>query len=157
LADTSRARAIYELGINQQLSTPEILWKSVIDFEVNEGERDRARELYEKLTTQSGHFKVWIAYALFEATAITIGGEEDDEDEEGGGAEGATVLPGDPELARQVFKRGYDDLKAKGEIEPVRHYCFFHFSLNRGWLAFSGLSCLRRGKNGRRRMDRRTT
>lgn len=115
LADVARARAIYDLGVRQQLASPEILWKSYIDFEVGEGQRERARDLYERLAALSGHYKVWIAYGLFEGSPITIGGDEEDEDEE----TEPTVLPGDPAIARQVFRKGYNDLKARGEIEGV--------------------------------------
>ena len=42
--DVERARAVYELAINQpRLDMPEILWKSYIDFEVEMEETDRAR------------------------------------------------------------------------------------------------------------------
>lgn len=84
---------------------PELLWKSYIDFEIEEGERERARVLYERLIERSGHFKVWISYALFEASpirAISV----DDEDEEN-----VPTTPGDPERARAVFERGYQFLK----------------------------------------------
>ena len=89
LEDFSRTRGIFELGITQQqLSMPEVLWKAYIDFEVEEGEREKARELYERLVAMSGHFKVWISYALFEAEPINIPRsqrEELEEEEEGWG------------------------------------------------------------------------
>ncbi|KAH9167064.1 protein prenylyltransferase [Lactarius sanguifluus] len=98
LADYSRARGIFELGVSQSpLSMPELLWKAYIDFEVEEGERSRARALYERLTSTSGHWKVWVAYAMFEAQPIQPPRDERD-----------------LELARQVFQRGYKDLKTKG-------------------------------------------
>jgi len=96
---------------------PEILWKAYIDFEVEEGERAAARALYERLIALSGHVKVWISYALFEAEAIPLPRvereeeeeEEEDEDEE----KEAKMVPGDQALARQVFEKGYKDLKSK--------------------------------------------
>jgi crooked neck len=102
---------------------PEVLWKAYIDFEIEEGERATARSLYERLIALSGHVKVWISYALFEAEPIPIlraerEEEEEDEDEE---AERKTV-PGDPVLARQVFERGYRDLKSKGLKSEVGVY-----------------------------------
>ncbi|KIY53264.1 protein prenylyltransferase [Fistulina hepatica ATCC 64428] len=120
LQDFARTRAIFELGISQlPLSMPELLWKKYIDFEVEEGERETARSLYERLVKLSGHVKVWISYALFEAEAIPVARalreEEEDEDEE---AEVPTV-PGDPELARQVFERGYKDLRSR-ELKSER-------------------------------------
>ena len=94
---------------------PELLWKAYIDFEIEEGEREIARSLYERLIALSGHVKVWISYALFEGEPIPVPRtereeEEDEADEE---AESKTV-PGDVVLARQVFERGYKDLKSKG-------------------------------------------
>ena len=111
---------------------PEVLWKAYIDFEIEEGERATARSLYERLIALSGHVKVWISYALFEAEPIPIPRaereeeeEDEDEDEEDEEAERKTV-PGDPVLARQVFERGYKDLKSKGLKSEVSVYsiCF---------------------------------
>ncbi|KAH0582458.1 NineTeen Complex (NTC) component [Termitomyces sp. 'cryptogamus'] len=116
LQDFDRTRAIFELGISQpSLSMPELLWKAYIDFEIEEGERETARSLYERLVTLSGHVKVWIAYALFEAEPIPIPRteREDEDEDEDEGAEVRTV-PGDPARARAVFERGYKDLKSKG-------------------------------------------
>ena len=66
---------------------PELLWKAYIDFETEEGEREKARELYERLVQLSGHVKVWISYATFEAEPIPIPRamreEAEDEEEEG--------------------------------------------------------------------------
>ncbi|KAF9445713.1 protein prenylyltransferase [Macrolepiota fuliginosa MF-IS2] len=116
LQDFARTRAIFKLGVSQSpLSMPEILWKAYIDFEIDEGERDNTRDLYEKLVAQSGHVKVWISYALFEGEAIPIPRaereeeEEEDEDEE----QEVKTAPGDPIRARQVFERGYKDLKER--------------------------------------------
>ncbi|KAJ7449957.1 pre-mRNA-splicing factor CLF1 [Mycena latifolia] len=114
LQDFARTRAIFELGVSQSpLSMPELLWKAYIDFEIEEGERETARSLYERLIQLSGHVKVWISYALFEAEPIPIPRalrEDEDEDEE---AE-VRVVEGDATLARQVFERGYKDMKSKG-------------------------------------------
>ena len=47
LGDVDRARAIYELAVSQpRLDMPEILWKAYIDFEIEQDEPDRARDLY---------------------------------------------------------------------------------------------------------------
>ncbi|KAG6821427.1 NineTeen Complex (NTC) component [Arthromyces matolae] len=115
LQDFDRTRAIFELGIAQgQLSMPELLWKAYIDFEIEEGERETARSLYDRLVALSGHVKVWISYALFEGEPIPLPrAEREDEDDEDEDAEVKTV-PGDPILARAVFERGYKDLKSKG-------------------------------------------
>ena len=87
LADFARVRAIFELGVSQTaLSMPELLWKAYIDFETEEGEREKARDLYERLVQLSGHVKVWISYATFEAEPIPIARalreEAEDEEEE---------------------------------------------------------------------------
>lgn len=97
---------------------PELLWKAYIDFEVEEGERARARELYERLAAASGHWKVWVAYAMFEAQPIQLPRDEredeDDDDEEGDEEKEPKMVEGNLELARQVFQKGYKDLKSKG-------------------------------------------
>ena len=117
LADYNRARGIFELGVSQTpLSMPELLWKAYVDFEVEEGERAHARALYERLAASSGHWKVWVAYAMFEAQPIQLPRDErEDEDEDEGDEEREPkMVEGDLELARQVFQKGYKDLKNKG-------------------------------------------
>lgn len=110
LGDLVRARAIFELATFQPaLDMPELLWKSYIDLEVEEGERERVRALYERLLERSGHVKVWISYALFESA--TIGVNEDD-----GDTPGDDIPPenqGNPQRAREIFERGYKDLRGK--------------------------------------------
>lgn len=123
LQDFPRTRGIFELGVaQQQLAMPEILWKAYIDFEIAEGERERTRELYERLIQLSGHVKVWIAYALFEGEAIPVPRDDREEDEEGDDDEEVEVktTPGDPVKAREVFQRSYNDLKSKKLIDEVR-------------------------------------
>ena len=39
--------------------------QSYIDFEIGEGERERTRELYERLLQRTHHVKVWMSYADF--------------------------------------------------------------------------------------------
>jgi crooked neck len=92
---------------------PEIVWKAFIDFESGEGERERARNLYERLLERTSHVKVWISFALMEIS--TLGGGED---EDGNEIEGED---GEPALAREVFERGYKSLRARGEKEDVSH------------------------------------
>ncbi|TFY53910.1 hypothetical protein EVG20_g9917 [Dentipellis fragilis] len=116
LADYGRARGIFELGVAQSpLSMPELLWKAYIDFEVDEGEREKARALYERLVGISGHWKAWVAFALFEAQAMQLPRDEREEEEEEEDEEAEVkMVDGDLEIARQVFQRGYKDLKSKG-------------------------------------------
>ncbi|KAF8513591.1 protein prenylyltransferase [Hysterangium stoloniferum] len=112
LQDLPRTRAIYELALSQPqgLSMPELLWKSYIDFEVDEGERERARALYERLVERSGHWKVWVSYALFEAAPIRAAQVEEEENVEED-EENVPMEPGDPVRARVIFERGYKALK----------------------------------------------
>ena len=113
-------RAIYELGISRsQLAMPEVLWKSYIDFESVEGayerERTRVRALYERLVEKTGHVKVWISWALFEGGELKPPAEEDDDE-----TQEVEGMPGDLEKARDVFERGYKDLRGKGLKDEVR-------------------------------------
>ncbi|XP_023331526.1 crooked neck-like protein 1 [Eurytemora carolleeae] len=67
LGDVERARALYELAIGQpRLDMPEILWKAYIDFEIEQEETDRARDLYKRLLQRTQHVKVWLSFAQFE-------------------------------------------------------------------------------------------
>ena len=45
---------------------PEILWKAYIDFEIEQEETDRARDLYKRLLQRTQHVKVWLSFAQFE-------------------------------------------------------------------------------------------
>jgi len=113
LEDFSRAHAIFELAVSQSaLLTPELLWKAYIDFEIEEGDREKVRLLYERLVNLSGHHKVWISYAEFEGSSIPVPRALREEDDEGEEAE-PKVVEGDASLAREVFARGYRDLKSK--------------------------------------------
>ncbi|XP_002125953.2 crooked neck-like protein 1 [Ciona intestinalis] len=77
LGDTDRARAIYEIAVAQpRLDMPEVLWKSYIDFELDQDERIRARKLFERLLERTQHIKVWMSFAAFEATQDTSDGDE---------------------------------------------------------------------------------
>lgn len=140
LGDLERARYLFDLGTTQELDMPEVLWKAWIDFEFEQGERERTRALYEALLSKTGHVKVrtchplspslatllkavadpivcdsinqvWNAYALFEVQPMSITDEEGEEVGE---------EAGDPELARQVLQRGYTDLKDRALKEEVR-------------------------------------
>jgi len=74
LSEVDRARAIFELAIQQPvLDMPEMLWRCYIDFETEEGENDKARELYRRLLQRTKHVKVWMSFAQFESTADDVG------------------------------------------------------------------------------------
>uniref|UniRef100_A0AAV2K7H8 Crooked neck-like protein 1 n=1 Tax=Knipowitschia caucasica TaxID=637954 RepID=A0AAV2K7H8_KNICA len=67
LGDTERARAIYELAIGQpRLDMPEVLWKSYIDFEIEQEEFENTRNLYKRLLQRTQHVKVWLSFSKFE-------------------------------------------------------------------------------------------
>nr|CAG4640657.1 EOG090X01R1 [Eulimnadia texana] len=67
LGDVERARALYELAVSQpRLDMPEIVWKAYVDFEIDQEEFDKARNLYERLLERTQHVKVWMSYAQFE-------------------------------------------------------------------------------------------
>ena len=44
--------------------------QSYIDFEIQEGSRDRTRQLYERLLQRTQHVKVWLSYAQFEVMPL---------------------------------------------------------------------------------------
>ena len=109
LDDLERARAVYELAVNQQLlDMPELVWKSYIDFEEEEGEYERARALYERLLEKTGHVKVWISYAHFE---INVPDEEAEDDEE------APISEEAKRRARKVFERAEMNIKKRQASE----------------------------------------
>ncbi|OTB19569.1 hypothetical protein K445DRAFT_18119 [Daldinia sp. EC12] len=124
LDDLDRTRAIFELAINQPvLDMPELLWKAYIDFEEEEGEYDKTRDLYERLLEKTDHVKVWISYAHFE---INI--PEEDE-EEAGEEEERPVSEEAKARARSVFERAHKRMKEK-ELKEER------VSLLNAWLSF---------------------
>ena len=67
--EVDRCRALYELAIKQEvLDMPEVLWKAYIDFEIRQQQHERARVLYDRLLERTGHVKVYVSYARFEAS-----------------------------------------------------------------------------------------
>lgn len=145
LDDLERARAIFELAIDQQaLDMPELLWKAYIDFEEEEGEYDRTRKLYERLLEKTDHVKVWISYAHFEINVSEEDEEEEDEEE----AEEKPVSEIAKTRARKVFERALKSMKDKDLKEEVGHHASFthhskrlltyvqRVSLLNAWLSF---------------------
>ncbi|XP_013390405.1 crooked neck-like protein 1 isoform X2 [Lingula anatina] len=97
LGDVERTRAIYELAIGQpKLDMPEVLWKSYIDFEIEQEEYDRTRKLYRRLLERTQHVKVWASFAQFELCI-------DDPDAK--------------ERARDVYRDGHKAMKKAEEKE----------------------------------------
>ena len=123
LDDVDRVRALYELAISNPrgLDIPEAVWKAYIDFEVEEGEYDRARTLYGKLLDKTDHVKVWISFAEFE---VNIPEEEEEEEEDEDGAEEKIAERPISEAAqvrgRAVFDRGYRRMREHDLKEEVR-------------------------------------
>ncbi|CCG80658.1 putative Cell cycle control protein [Taphrina deformans PYCC 5710] len=108
LGDDERARAIYEMGIDQtDLDMPELLWKSYIDFEFEGEDYDRTRMLYERLLEKTSHVKVWISFAQFELSV-----PEPEEDE-------TTSLQIAQDRCRAVFVRAHAEMK-KADLKEER-------------------------------------
>lgn len=102
LGDVERARAIYELGVDQPLlDMPEILWKSYIDFEIEQQEYEKTRQLYDRLLSKTNHVKVWLSLAQFEMSNPE------------NGEEGA-------EKCRGVYRRAYEALKIGNSSNDAR-------------------------------------
>lgn len=113
LDDLDRARGIFELAVSQTtLDMPELLWKAYIDFEEEEGEWDRTRQLYERLLEKTDHVKVWISYAHFEINVP-------DDDDEGEDDEEKPVSEAAKERARKVFERAHKNMKER-ELKEER-------------------------------------
>lgn len=69
LVETDRVRSILDIAIEQEvLDMPEKVWKFYIDFEIEEEEAKRARELYEKLLERTKNVRVWTSFAQFECS-----------------------------------------------------------------------------------------
>ncbi|KAI1325269.1 cell cycle control protein [Xylariaceae sp. FL0255] len=127
LDDLDRTRAIFELAINQAiLDMPELLWKAYIDFEEEEGEYDRTRELYERLLEKTDHVKVWISYAHFE---INIPEDDEEGQENEAEEEDKPVSEEAKSRARKVFERAHTSMKDK-DLKEER------VSLLNAWLSF---------------------
>jgi crooked neck len=111
LDDLERTRKIFELAVSQPvLDMPEVAWKAYIDFEEEEGEFERTRELYERLLQKADHPKVWISYAQFEINIPEPGDEEEGEEDEEAAA-GRPVSAEAKQRARKVFERGHERMK----------------------------------------------
>lgn len=82
---------------------PELVWKSFIDFEIEQEQFDNARKLYERLLERTSHVKVWISYAQFEGSIDRL------------------------EAARAVFSKGFEALKNAESKEEVLSYGSLHF------------------------------
>ena len=124
LEETERARALFEIAISQpELDMPEALWKAYIDFEIMDGDRNRARALYERLLERTQHVKVWLSFAKFEAASLALlsaeqeGDVADEEDKrkldvDEYDTDNNVITPKDRiENARRVYERGFKSLR----------------------------------------------
>ena len=103
LDDLERCRAIFEIAVEQPvLDMPELLWKAYIDFEEEEGEYERTRELYERLLQKTEHVKVWISYAHFEINVPDADVDDAEEEEEE-----APISDEAKARARSIFQRAH--------------------------------------------------
>ncbi|CAO3653549.1 unnamed protein product [Cunninghamella echinulata] len=103
LGENERCRAIFELAIGQPvLDMPELLWKAYIDFEIEEKEYEKTRDLYQRLLERTEHVKVFISFAQFE---LSVPNENEDKDE----SESENVM-----RARKIFEKAIDRMKQKG-------------------------------------------
>ncbi|GAM88469.1 hypothetical protein ANO11243_065020 [Dothideomycetidae sp. 11243] len=114
LDDVERARAIFELAVDQpSLDMPELVWKAYIDFEEEEAEYARTRDLYERLLAKTDHVKVWISYAHFEINAP----DDDDDEQQQDGEEDDEEKPisdAAKARARDIFIRAEKGFKTRG-------------------------------------------
>jgi crooked neck len=114
VGETVRARSIYEIAVEQpQLDAPEVLWKAYIDFETEEREHARVRALYERLLQRAGHVKVWIAYALFEASLAASSSSSSSGADAAAGACVDQAMEA-AQSSRKVFASAYSALKTAG-------------------------------------------
>ncbi|KAK1963749.1 TPR-like protein [Colletotrichum sublineola] len=121
LDDLERTRAIFELAVSQPvLDMPELLWKAYIDFEEEEGEYERTRELYERLLEKTDHVKVWISFAHFE---LNIPEDEEEAEEE------APISNEAKARARKIFERAHKSMRDKDLKEEA-------VTLLNAWLSF---------------------
>ncbi|EEB05887.2 complexed with Cdc5 protein Cwf4 [Schizosaccharomyces japonicus yFS275] len=106
LGDVDRARAVFELAVSQPvMETPELLWKAYIDFEFEEYEFAKARQLYYRLLEKAPHVKVWISLANFEIAHM----EEDDEQPPSDDKPSPTAIL----RSRKVFENALQNLKTQ--------------------------------------------
>ncbi|KAK3198833.1 hypothetical protein Dsin_022248 [Dipteronia sinensis] len=113
LAETDRARAIFELAIAQPaLDMPELLWKAYIEFEKSEGEYEGTRALYERLLDRTKHLKVWISYAKFEAF--------DSKEDDGGSNDVDQQKMQSIQRARRIFEKAINYYMSAPELKEER-------------------------------------
>lgn len=118
LAETARARAIFEMAVSQPvLHQPERVWKAYIELERGTvRDRVRTRSLYERLLEKTNHCKVWLSYASFEYEPLPPPDADEEEDAAAAAArvaadEAADALTSRIAKARAVFERGFKSIR----------------------------------------------
>ncbi|XP_077166467.1 crooked neck-like protein 1 isoform X3 [Paroedura picta] len=66
--DPERTRQVYQACV-ELIPHKKVLWKSYIDFEIEQEEYENTRNLYRRLLQRTQHVKVWISFAQFELSA----------------------------------------------------------------------------------------
>lgn len=107
-----RARSIYELALKQPfLDLPELLWKSYLSYEIQHANRQRARNLYERLLQKTQHTKVWLGYANFEAKPLKMISSKANSLDNKHNKQTCEETPESCEpIAREIFHRAYRSL-----------------------------------------------
>jgi crooked neck len=122
LDDLDRARAIFEFAVDEpQLDMPELVWKAYIDFEEEEGECEKTRELYERLLAKTNHVKVWTSWVQFE---LGVPDSEEDVTEED-----RPISDAAKGRARKIFERAHKTMK-ENDLKEER------VALLNAWMSF---------------------
>mmetsp|Transcript_19117 Transcript_19117/g.18446 ORF Transcript_19117/g.18446 Transcript_19117/m.18446 type:complete len:725 (-) Transcript_19117:635-2809(-) len=112
--EVARARGVYELAVCQPvLDMPELLWKSYIDFEIEEDERDKVRSLYTRLLDRTSHVKVWLSLATFESNDAKSFVDAANTSNSSSSSEEAKITD-TVAIARAVYDKAYTNLKQQG-------------------------------------------
>jgi len=91
-----------------------------LQFEIDESEFGRARDLYERLLDRTKHLKVWISYAEFEASA-GLGSEESESEEKKN-----EVGYQEQQMERVSKCRGNDELENNSTFSNWICFCIFY-------------------------------
>lgn len=93
LEEFERANAIFELAIESEaLDLPELVWKSYIDMEIENGHHKEATSLYRRLLQRTQHVRVWISFATFIVETV-----------------------GNVSEARSIYREAFDSMK--GDVD----------------------------------------
>lgn len=62
---------LFSVPLSRLRSILQVVWKAYIDYQIEQEEFQKARDLYERLLDRTQHVKVWISFAKFELQADT--------------------------------------------------------------------------------------